>query len=60
MISIRAGTLDDPSLYHPKAEVFVSQTYAWDMLNPTLNTLKNDQKCSFRYRYGGSAILASD
>ncbi|KCX21615.1 glutathione-dependent formaldehyde-activating enzyme family protein, partial [Acinetobacter baumannii 18689] len=36
MISIRAGTLDDPSLYHPKAEVFVSQTYAWDMLNPNL------------------------
>ncbi|MEZ6841708.1 GFA family protein [Acinetobacter baumannii] len=45
MISIRAGTLDDPSLYHPKAEVFVSQTYAWDMLNPNLKHFgKNDRE----------------
>ena len=36
MISIRAGTLDDPSLYQPRAEVFVSQAYAWDTLNPNL------------------------
>lgn len=36
MISIRAGTLDDPSLYQPRAEVFVSQAYTWDTLNPNL------------------------
>ena len=40
MISIRAGTLDDPSLYQPRAEVFVSQAYAWDTLNQILDILK--------------------
>ena len=44
MISIRAGTLDDPSLYQPRAEVFVSQAYAWDTLNPNLRHLKNDRE----------------
>ena len=44
MISIRAGTLDDPSLYQPRAEVFVSQAYAWDTLNQILDILKNDRE----------------
>ena len=36
MISIRAGTLDDPNLYQPQAEIFVSHANQWDMLNPEL------------------------
>ncbi|MGY4516263.1 GFA family protein [Lysobacter sp. HA18] len=36
LLSIRAGTLDDPSLYRPKADVFVSQAAAWDAMDPQL------------------------
>ncbi|QNN46066.1 GFA family protein [Thermomonas brevis] len=36
LLSIRAGTLDDPGLYQPKADVFVSQAAAWDAMDPRL------------------------
>lgn len=36
LLSIRAGTLDDPSLYRPKADVFVSQAAVWDAMDPKL------------------------
>lgn len=36
LLSIRAGTLNDPSLYRPKANVFVSQAAAWDPMDPQL------------------------
>lgn len=37
MISIRAGTLDDPNMYQPKAEIFVSHANEWDVLNPNIS-----------------------
>ncbi|MCH7295162.1 GFA family protein [Acinetobacter higginsii] len=37
MISIRAGTLDDPNLYQPQAECFVSHANEWDLLNPNIS-----------------------
>lgn len=36
LVSIRAGTLDDPGLYRPKADVFVSQAAGWDAMDPDL------------------------
>lgn len=36
LLSIRAGTLDDPGLYQPKADVFVSQAAVWDAMDPRL------------------------
>ena len=36
LLSIRAGTLDDPRLYTPRADVFVSQAAAWDAMDPAL------------------------
>lgn len=36
LLSVRAGTLDDPGLYRPKADVFVSQAAAWDAMDPHL------------------------
>jgi len=36
LLSVRAGTLDDPSLYKPRADVFVSQAAAWDAMDPQL------------------------
>ena len=35
-ISIRAGTLDDPSLFKPSADIFCSQAAPWDCMNPEL------------------------
>lgn len=36
LLSVRAGTLDKPHLYTPKADVFVSQAAAWDAMDPQL------------------------
>lgn len=36
LISIRAGTLDDPSQYQPMADIFCSQAAPWDCLNPEI------------------------
>lgn len=36
MISIRAGTLDQPNLYRPQAECFVSHANEWDILDPNI------------------------
>jgi hypothetical protein len=35
-LSIRAGTLDDPSLFQPKADIFVSHANHWDPMDPAL------------------------
>lgn len=32
MLGIRAGTLDDPSVYQPQAEVFVGHAAPWDRM----------------------------
>ncbi|NNP74379.1 aldehyde-activating protein [Acinetobacter defluvii] len=33
LISIRAGTLDDPNMFRPKFEIFTSHANQWDILN---------------------------
>jgi hypothetical protein len=36
MLGVRAGTLDDPSVYQPQAEIFVGHAAPWDrMLDDT-------------------------
>ncbi|SPL68903.1 GFA family protein [Acinetobacter stercoris] len=36
IISIHVGTLDEPNLFEPKAELFISQANHWDVLNPNI------------------------
>jgi hypothetical protein len=36
LIGLRAGTLDDPSLFHPEAHIFVKSAQPWDHLDPAL------------------------
>lgn len=38
MISIRAGTLDDPAIFRPKAHLYASHAAPWDYLDPALTT----------------------
>ena len=34
--AVRAGTLSDPTLFRPTADVYVSQAAPWDCMNPEL------------------------
>jgi hypothetical protein len=34
LLSIRAGTLDDPTLFRPRADIFVTHAAAWDAMDP--------------------------
>lgn len=36
VISIQAGSLDDPSWFKPQAEIYVASAQPWDYLNPDL------------------------
>ncbi len=36
IISIQAGSLDDPSWFKPQAEVYVASAQPWDYMNPEL------------------------
>ncbi|EDZ66174.1 conserved hypothetical protein [Nitrosococcus oceani AFC27] len=36
LISIRAGTLDDTSLYNPRADIYCSQAANWDCMSKDL------------------------
>lgn len=36
LISVRAGTLDDPGRYRPRANVFAAQAASWDAMDPQL------------------------
>jgi len=36
LISIQAGSLDDPSWFKPQAEIYVTSAQPWDYLNPDL------------------------
>ena len=40
LISLRAGTLDDPAMFQPSADIFVAQAAPWDCLSPL--TSKHD------------------
>lgn len=36
VISIQAGSLDDPSWFKPQAEIYVASAQPWDYMNPDL------------------------
>lgn len=36
LMAIRAGTLDDPSLFHPSADIYTDSAQHWDFMNPNL------------------------
>lgn len=36
LLSIRAGTLDDPTLYRPTSNVYTSQAAPWSCMDPAL------------------------
>lgn len=40
MISIRAGTLDNPEMFHPKFEIFTRHANQWDILNQNLQNFE--------------------
>ncbi|MDA8416521.1 MAG: GFA family protein [Betaproteobacteria bacterium] len=40
MIGLRAGTLDDPSVFQPKMDMYTSSASHWDFMNPTLPKFK--------------------
>lgn len=42
LMSIRAGTLDDPSGFAPKASIHVSQAAPWDPADPSLRSFLHD------------------
>ncbi|AJQ94885.1 GFA family protein [Gynuella sunshinyii] len=42
--SILAGTLDDTSQYHPKADAFCSQASHWDHMDPALTRFPGKPK----------------
>lgn len=42
MLSIRAGTLDDPSAFQPRMHIHASQAAPWDLLDPALRTFAHD------------------
>jgi len=38
LIAVRAGTLNDPSQYHPQVDIFVSRAAPWDYIPPSATT----------------------
>lgn len=36
IVTIRAGSLDDPSAYQPTADIYTSRAHPWDHMNPAL------------------------
>ena len=36
LVAIRAGTLDDPSVFRPEADIFVRSAQPWDHMDPAL------------------------
>ncbi|MGD9615175.1 MAG: GFA family protein [Alphaproteobacteria bacterium] len=36
IVGLRVGTLDDPSEFHPEADIFVKSAQPWEHLNPAL------------------------
>ena len=36
LVGIRAGTLDDPSIFRPEADIFVKSAQPWDHMDPAL------------------------
>lgn len=38
LIAVRAGSLDDPSQYHPHVDIYVSRAAPWDYISPSAIT----------------------
>jgi hypothetical protein len=36
LVTVRAGSLDDPRVYQPAADVYTSSAQPWDCMNPAL------------------------
>ena len=36
MMGIMAGSLDDPSWFHPQADIYIASAQPWDYMNPHL------------------------
>src|SRR5258708_6309314 len=36
MVTIRAGSLDDPSIFRPVQDIYVSSAQPWDFMDPNL------------------------
>ena len=36
IVGLRVGTLDDPSAFHPEADIFVRSAQPWDHMDPAL------------------------
>jgi hypothetical protein len=42
-VGIKAGSLDDPSWYHPVKDVWVSSAQPWDCLDPAVPKIPKDR-----------------
>lgn len=42
LISIRAGTLDDPAAFHPQLRIHASQATPWETIDPSLRSFPHD------------------
>ena len=42
LLSIRAGTLDDPAAFQPKVHIHVSQAAPWEHIDPSLRSFPHD------------------
>ncbi|MHB1737525.1 MAG: GFA family protein [Acidithiobacillus sp.] len=42
LIGLRAGTLDDPSLFNPSVDIFTSSAAHWDFMNPDIPKLQRE------------------
>jgi len=36
VLGIRAGSHDDPELYHPMMDIYTASAQSWDYMNPDL------------------------
>jgi hypothetical protein len=36
VIALRAGSLDDPAVYHPTMDIYVASAQPWDFMDPAL------------------------
>ncbi|CDQ08997.1 Glutathione-dependent formaldehyde-activating GFA (fragment) [Acidithiobacillus ferrivorans] len=43
LLGLRAGTLDDASLFKPNVDIFTSSAAHWDFMNPDLPKFQREQ-----------------
>jgi hypothetical protein len=44
LVGLQAGSLDDPSIYRPAMDVFISSAQPWDYLNPAVQKHTHEPK----------------